>query len=118
MIYHQVSQYFSHYSSPFEKIARDLRQSKVSLGFLVVPQVFPQVISQVVPQVASGFMGPNRQWSQVSLGFLVVGLSAYFGEPIVDWNPLTSEYLGADLGIPGPCGAGDKRGLTMRLLCG
>lgn len=30
----------------------------------------------------------------VSLGFLVVGLSAYFGEPIVDWNPLTAEYLG------------------------
>jgi len=30
----------------------------------------------------------------VSLGFLVVGLSAFFGEPIVDWNPITSEYLG------------------------
>ena len=24
----------------------------------------------------------------------MVGLSAYFGEPIVDWNPLTAEYLG------------------------
>ncbi|CAE7764023.1 ycf4 [Symbiodinium pilosum] len=30
----------------------------------------------------------------VSLGFLVVGVSAYFGEPIVDWTPITSEYLG------------------------
>ncbi|CAE7615080.1 ycf4, partial [Symbiodinium necroappetens] len=30
----------------------------------------------------------------VSLGFLVVGVSSFFGEPIVDWNPITSEYLG------------------------
>mmetsp|Transcript_62039 Transcript_62039/g.115993 ORF Transcript_62039/g.115993 Transcript_62039/m.115993 type:complete len:271 (-) Transcript_62039:166-978(-) len=30
----------------------------------------------------------------VSLGFLVVGLSAYFGEPIVDWSPITSSLLG------------------------
>jgi len=30
----------------------------------------------------------------ISLGFLVVGVSSFFGEPIVDWNPITSEYLG------------------------
>eukprot|EP00440_Ansanella_granifera_P047807 gb/GFBE01051784.1/.p1 GENE.gb/GFBE01051784.1/~~gb/GFBE01051784.1/.p1 ORF type:complete len:276 (+),score=64.41 gb/GFBE01051784.1/:1-828(+) len=29
-----------------------------------------------------------------SLGFLIVGLSTYFAEPIVDWNPITAEYLG------------------------
>lgn len=29
-----------------------------------------------------------------SLGFLVVGLSAYFGEPIVEWNPITAQFLG------------------------
>lgn len=28
-----------------------------------------------------------------SLGFLIVGISAFFGEPIVDWNPVTSQYL-------------------------
>mmetsp|Transcript_110293 Transcript_110293/g.262857 ORF Transcript_110293/g.262857 Transcript_110293/m.262857 type:complete len:258 (+) Transcript_110293:56-829(+) len=30
----------------------------------------------------------------ISLGFLVVGMSAYFGEPIVDWTPVTSQFLG------------------------
>jgi len=29
-----------------------------------------------------------------SLGFLVVGISTYVGEPIVDWNPLTKQFLG------------------------
>eukprot|EP00930_Biecheleria_cincta_P029731 TRINITY_DN20650_c0_g1_i1.p1 TRINITY_DN20650_c0_g1~~TRINITY_DN20650_c0_g1_i1.p1 ORF type:complete len:285 (+),score=49.75 TRINITY_DN20650_c0_g1_i1:64-918(+) len=28
-----------------------------------------------------------------SLGFLIVGVSSFFGEPIVDWNPVTSQYL-------------------------
>jgi len=28
-----------------------------------------------------------------SLGFLVVGISAFFGEPIVDWSPVTAQYL-------------------------
>ena len=41
------------------------------------------------------FLPWNRRCRpEVSLGFLVVGLSAFFGEPIVDWNPITSEYLG------------------------
>jgi hypothetical protein len=39
-------------------------------------------------------ISPPVKTIKVSLGFLVVGLSAYFGEPIVDWNPLTAEYLG------------------------
>jgi len=28
-----------------------------------------------------------------SLGFLIVGISAFFGEPIVDWTPFTSQWL-------------------------
>lgn len=58
LIYHQVSQYFSHYSSLFEQNARDLRQSKVSLAFLVDPHMSPQVVSQVVSQVL-WFHGPQ-----------------------------------------------------------
>jgi len=27
------------------------------------------------------------------LGFLIVGISAYFGEPIVNWNPVTKQLL-------------------------
>lgn len=37
-------------------------------------------------------------WSIVqpaaSLGFLIVGVSTYVGEPIVDWNPITKQFLG------------------------
>jgi len=36
-------------------------------------------------------------WSVVqpgaSLGFLIVGISAFFGEPIVNWNPVTKQLL-------------------------
>lgn len=28
-----------------------------------------------------------------SLGFLIVGISAFFGEPIVNWNPVTKQLL-------------------------
>lgn len=37
-------------------------------------------------------------WSIVqpaaSLGFLIVGISTYVNEPIVDWNPVTKQFLG------------------------
>jgi len=47
------------------------------------------------PTPLDAFLPWNRRCRpEVSLGFLVVGLSAFFGEPIVDWNPITSEYLG------------------------
>eukprot|EP00913_Durusdinium_trenchii_P004095 g3794.t1 len=56
----------------------------------------PKPMNQEGRQTLAELLAPADQLFEdgVSLGFLVVGLSAFFGEPIVDWTPITAQYLG------------------------
>ncbi|CAK9093536.1 Photosystem I assembly protein Ycf4 [Durusdinium trenchii] len=74
------------------------QEGRQTLAELLAPadQLFEETEDGMIlrEKYAGGRQPSSVFWAVVSLGFLVVGLSAFFGEPIVDWTPITAQYLG------------------------